>query len=433
MKLLFRLGLAGSAIAAAALADDSAPAVWTLHEQSTLIDQWHYGFPAPYSGPNSFQPEADSERSFSFSVFAGYQPWSGGGLFYNPEIFQGHGLSGTLGIAGFPNGEALKAAFPNLHYNTSRLYFQQVVGFGGGTEKVDDGPNQIAGTRDADRLTLTVGKFSPDDFFDDNTYSHDSRGQFMNWALWESGAWDVPSEALGYTGGFVAEWTTPAWTIHYGLMMVPTVSNGPTLNTNLTREQGQILQFDRRYPWNGHPGTVRTFVYWNRADMGNFRDTLANPADDADITRTRAVRSKVGAGLSWDQELSSDLGAFARLSWDDGRTETWAFSEIDRSVAAGLSLKGSRWGRSDDVAGLAGVVNGLSSDHRAYLAAGGTGMILGDGRLSYGPEEIVEAYYDAQVCHWLWLTPDFQYVEHPGYNTARGGVAIYAVRAHVEF
>jgi high affinity Mn2+ porin len=151
------------------------------------------------------------------------------------------------------------------------------------------------------------------------------------------------------------------------------------------------------------------------------------------VTQTRAYRSKAGAGLSWDQELSPDFGGFARLSWNDGRTETWAFTEIDRSVAVGLSLKGTRWNRPDDVVGLADVTNGLSSEHEAYLAAGGIGMILGDGRLNYGPEEIVEAYYDAKVCKWLWITPDFQFVEHPGYNRDRGAIPIYAVRAHVEF
>jgi len=425
------IGLTGAA--AAAIADDSTPANWTLHEQSTLIDQWDYSFPSPYVGTNSFRPGPDSERTFSFTLFSGYRLWAGAGLFFNPEILQGHGLSQTLGIAGFPNGEAVKAAFPNLHYNTSRLYIQQVIGLGGGTEKVEDDQNQLAGTRDVNRLTFTVGKFSGDDFFDDNAYSHDTRSQFLNWSLWESGAWDYPADVLGYTGGFVAEWNTPGWALHYGIMMEPTVANGPSLDTHLAEAWGQILQLDRHYTWRGHPGTVRPFAFWNHADMGNYEDTLEHPAFDEDITRTRSYRSKVGLGVSWDQELTSDLGIFSRLSWNDGRTETWAFTEIDRSVASGLSLKGARWGRPNDTAALAVVVNGLSSEHRAYLAAGGVGMILGDGALSYAPEEILEAYYDFQVCRWLWLTPDYQYIEHPGYNTARGGVAIYAIRAHVEF
>jgi high affinity Mn2+ porin len=424
-----------SLVPAVALASDpgAVPASeWTLHEQSTEIEQWHYAFPSPYVGPNSFTAAEESQRTFSFTLFLGARLWNGAGLFFTPEMLQGHGLGQTLGIAGYPNGEAVKAAFPNLHYNTSRLYFQQEVGLGGGSEAVADGPDQLAGTRDTHRLTFTLGKFSADDFFDDNAYSHDTRSQFMNWSLWESGAWDYPADVLGYTVGFVAEWTTPDWTLHYGAMLEPTVANGPTLETNLARSEGQILQWDWRYTWDGHAGTLRPFVYWNRADMGNFTDALGQPGVP-DIIRTRAERSKAGAGLSWDQELGADLGIFSRLSWNDGHAETWAFTEIDRSAAAGLSLKGAAWNRPQDTVALAGVANGLSSSHRAYLAAGGVGMILGDGALSYAPEEVVEAYYDVQVCRWLWVTPDYQYVEHPGYNSARGGVAIYAVRAHVEF
>jgi high affinity Mn2+ porin len=426
--------LAVLSAASLAAADDSAPAdPWTIHAQSTVIEQWHYSFPSPYVGPNSFAPGEDAERTFSATLFLGYQLWNGGGLFYNPELLQGKGVGATVGIAGFPNGEAVKANYPNFHYNTSRLYFQQSVGLGGGTEKVEDDQNQFGGTRDVDRLTFTLGKFSADDFFDANAYSHDSRTQFLNWALWESAAWDYPAEALGYTAGFVAEWTTPQWALHYGFMLEPTVSNGPTLDTNFTREWGQILQFDRNYTWRGQPGTVRPFVFWNRANMGSYQDTVDTPADDEQISRTRALRSKAGVGVSWDQQVTSDLGVFSRLSWNDGRTETWAFTEIDRSAAVGASLKGSGWGRPNDILALAGVVNGLASEHRAYLAAGGTGLNLGDGALSYAPEEILETYYDVQVCQWLWVSPDYQYVEHPGYNSARGGVAIYAVRAHVEF
>ena len=404
-----------------------------MHEQSTFIDQWHYGFDSPYQGTNSFPASADNERSFSFTLFLGRALWNGADLFFNPEILQGHGLGGTVGIAGYPNGEAGKAAFANLRYNTSRLFIRQTIGLGGETETVGDDENQFPGTRDISRLTLSVGKFSAGDFFDDNAYSHDTRTQFLNWSLWESGAWDYPADVLGYSGGFVAELNEKDWTLHYGVFMEPTESNGPTLDTNLTRAWGQVLQLDWRYGPEGHGGTVRPFIFWNLAHMGNYKDSLSLPSGDVDVTRTRAYRSKAGAGLSWDQELSPDLGGFARLSWNDGRTETWAFTEIDNSVATGLSLRGTRWGRAEDVVGLAAVTNGLSSEHEAYLAAGGNGMILGDGRLNYGREEILETYYDAKVCKCLWITPDFQFVEHPGYNRDRGPIPIYAVRAHVEF
>jgi high affinity Mn2+ porin len=411
-----------------------APAWWTLREQATWIDQYHPSFDSPYEGPNSLAGDSEADRTFSYSAYLGFRISADTELYYNPELFQGHGLSNTLGLAGFPNGEAVKAAFPNLHYNTSRLFVRETFGLGGETEKVEDDQNQVAGVRDVDRITLTVGKFAASDFFDDNTYSHDTRTQFMNWALWESAAWDYPADIVGYTAGAVAEWNTRDWELHYGIFMMSTVSNGARLDYHLLDAHGQILQFDRRYTLGGLAGTLRPFVYWNEARMGNYADALESPDIGDALIQSRAYRSKVGFGVSWDQELTKDLGVFARLSWDDGRTESFEFTEVDRSAAAGLSLNGGRWYRKDDTLGVAGVVNGIAPSHQAYLAAGGTqGLILGDGALSYGPEEILETYYSVQAAKWLSISPDFQYAVHPGYNRARGPVTIYAVRAHVEF
>ncbi len=410
-----------------------APGAWSLHEQETLIDQWHPSFDAPYSGTNSFLAVPEDDRSFSFTLFLGRSLWKGAELYFNPEVLQGHGLSSTLGIAAYPNGEAGKAAFANLHYNTSRLFLRQTIGLGGGTEKVEDDENQVAGARDANRLTLSAGKFSASDFFDDNAYSHDARGQFQNWALIDSAAWDFPADVLGYTAGFVAELELAGSALRYGAFMEPSQANGPTLDSRVLKAWGQIVQVDKSYTAGGRTGTLRAFAFWNRADMGSYRETLADPTADHDITRTRSYRSKVGFGASWDQEVAPGLGAFARLSWNDGRTETWAFTEIDSSFAVGLSLAGVRWHRPDDVFALAGVVNGLSGAHRDYLAAGGLGMILGDGRLNYGPEQVTELYYRVKLCPWLFITPDFQFVRNPGYNRDRGPVPVYAVRAHVAF
>lgn len=426
--------LALLSVAAVAVAEEPAPADWTLHTQATWIDQDHPSFNSPYEGPNSLVGNSESERTFSFSLFTGYRPLPGTEIYFDPEAFQGHGLSNTLGVAGFPNGEAVKAAYPNLHYNTSRLFIRQTFGLGGETEKVEGGPQDVGGTYDVNRITLTLGKFAASDFFDDNAYSHDSRSQFMNWALWESAAWDYPADVVGYTAGLVAVWNTKAWALRYGLLMMSTEPNGARLDYHLLDAHGQILQFDKRYTVGDLAGTVRPFVYWNQAKMGNYADAVASPNISDALSLSRAYRSKVGFGISWDQALTKDLGAFVRLSWDDGHSESFEFTEVDRSVAAGLSLAGSLWHRKDDTLGVAGVVNGIAPSHQAYLAAGGTeGLILGDGALSYGPEEILETYYSAQVVKWLAISPDFQYVRHPGYNTARGGVAIYAVRAHVEF
>jgi high affinity Mn2+ porin len=406
---------------------------WSVHTQATVIEQWHYGFPSPYEGPNSFMSGAESDYTFSASLFLGHRLWTGAGIYYDPEFFQGHGLSDTLGIAGFPNGEAIKSGFPHVHYNTSRLFLRQTFGFGGGTEKIEDDADQLAGEEDINRLTLTVGKFAANDYFDDNADSHDARTQFLNWALLESGAWDAPGDVRGFTVGGVAEWHTQGGALRYGIFMEPRETNSASLDPHITRAFGQILEYDLPYKLGGGlTGTLRPFVYWNRANMGSFSVADALPSGP-DISATRTYRSKEGLGLSWDQGLTANLSVFARLSWNDARTEEIAYSEIDRSAASGLSLAGSGWGRKDDVAGLAVAIDGLAPDHQQYLAAGGTGFILGDGGLNYGPEEILESYYSFQVTKWFSLSPDFQYIEHPGYNRDRGGVSVYAVRAHVEF
>jgi len=364
----------------------------------------------------------------------GYRLSAGTEFYYNSEIIQGHGISGTRGVAGVPNGEAVKAGFSNLHYNTSRLFVRETIGLGGESEKVVDDVNQVAGARDVNRITLSAGKFSANDFFDDNAYSHDARLQFLNGMFWESSAWDYPADEVGYTAGFVAEWNTKDWALHYGIFMEPTVSNGSRLDYHVLEANGQILQFDWRYNVGDHAGTLRPFVFWNRAHMGNYSDALAYPDITDALFETRAYRSKVGFGFSWDQELTKDLGAFIRLSWDDGRTESFAFTEIDRSLTAGLSADGSRWGRKGDTLGVAAGANGLSPGHKAYLGAGGIeGLFLGDGALNYGLDDILEVYYRIQAAKFLSISPDFQYVDHPGYNRDRGPVPIYAVRVHVEF
>ena len=424
-------------MAATSLADNGLPespdgGAWSIRTQATLIDQFHYSFPSEYEGPNSFGDQSEEEHTFSFSLFLGTKLWGGGEMFYDPEIFQGYGLSHTFGIAGFPNGEAVKAGFANLHYNTSRLFVRQMFGFGGGKETLDTDPRQLAEQEDVNRLVISVGKFSANDFFDDNTYSHDPRTQFMNWALWESAAWDYPADVVGFSAGAIVEWNTENSAWHYGIFMEPTEANGPRLDYHLAKAKGQILQYDYRYARNGRHGTVRSFVYWNQAHMGSYAAALRQPPPE-EVVLTRAYRSKEGFGVSWDQELTESLGVFMRVSWNDGRTESFSFTEIDRSIAGGLSSSGKSWRRPADTVGIALVANGLSSEHREYLEDGGTGLILGDGALSYAPEEIVEAYYSFKPWRWLQVGPDFQYVRNPGYNSARGPIPVYAVRGHVEF
>jgi high affinity Mn2+ porin len=400
----------------------------SVHAQTTFIEQMHPGFDAPYSGTNSLDPHEEAKNTVSLTLFLGHSLWRGAALYYDPEVTEGQGLSDTVGVAGFPNGEGTRASSKAPEYDTARLFIRQVINLGGAPAKTQDDQNQVTQTEDANRLTLTAGKLSATDIFDTNTYSHDPRTQFLNWALVDDGAWDYPADAKGYTAGFAAEWTIADTTLRYGIFMEPRVANELPLDSRVDKAHGQVFEWEKRY----QAGALRALVYWNRAHMGLYQAALEGPAPP-DIALSRAYRSKAGAGLNWEQELADGVGVFARTGFDDGRTETWAYTEIDRTLSSGLSFSGKRWGRPADALGIAGVANGLSGEHRRYLAAGGDGFILGDGRLSYRPEEIIEVYYAWMPAKWLAISTDYQFVENPGYNHDRGPVSFLGIRLHAEY
>lgn len=407
-------------------------APWTLHAQSTFIDQMHPGFNAPYSGMNSLDPHQESKHTLSFTLFMGHSLWEGSAIYFDPECTQGEGLSDTLGIAGFPNGEGSRASSKTPQYDTARLFIRQVINLGGSQAKVEDDENQVAQSIDENHLTFTVGKMSATDVFDGNSYSHDPRTQFLNWALVDDGAWDYPADAKGYTGGFTAEWALPTRTLRWGLFMEPEVANELPLDDRVDKAFGQVFEWEERYSKGGRQGALRALVFWNRAHMGLYEAALEGPYPP-DVTLSRQYRSKAGAGLNFEQELADGVGVFARAGFNDGRTETWAYTEIDQTLSAGVSISGKRWSRAGDTLGIAGVASGLSSDHRRYLEAGGYGFIIGDGRLNYEPEEILETYYNLKAFKWLTIAADYQFVENPGYNHDRGPVNIFAVRIHAEY
>jgi high affinity Mn2+ porin len=404
---------------------------WTVHFQTTLVEDIQPGFDAPYSGPLSLSSHQEDAHTITATVFLGVKVWPGGAIYFDPEATQGTGLSDTFGVAGFPNGEATHASGSVATYTTARLFLRQTFGFGGGTEKIDDDQNQIAGTQDVNRLTVTIGKFSAVDSFDGNAYSHDPRTQFLNWGLMDNAAWDYPANVKGYTGGATLEWNTARGTLRYGIFLEPAQANQFALDDHWGSAFGQILEYELRYELAGHHGAARPMVYWNRADMGGYAEALQEPVPD--ITSVRSYRSKVGAGVSWDQELNPTLGAFGRAGWDDGKSETWAFTEVDRTISAGLSAHGKSWGRPDDVVAVAGLVDGLSDLHRRYLAAGGLGIIAGDGRLNYGTENILETYYAWRLVEQVTATFDYQFIDHPAYNRDRGPVSVIGLRLHAEF
>jgi high affinity Mn2+ porin len=249
----------------------------------------------------------------------------------------------------------------------------------------------------------------------------------------DNGAWDYAADTRGYTWGLMVELNQPDWSIRVASVLVPTVANGIDFDTNIGQARGDNLELEYRYALARRPGKARFVAYANRAHMGSYGESLTLSPIKPDITQTRDYRTKYGLGINLEQELTDELGLFSRLGWNDGTTETWAFTEIDRTVSLGAALRGVAWKRPDDVAGLALILNGLSGPHAAYLAAGGYGFIIGDGALSYALEEIVETYYSAQLLKQLSASLDFQWVNHPAYNEARGSVGIFAGRVHLEF
>ena len=434
---LLLAGLAGAPARAEKTPEPPLPLEETnsYHFQTTTVTQAHPGFNSPYFGPNSLSGSYESRTSLTSTVFAGHRLWSGGAFFFNPELSAFGGLSGTHGMAGFPNGEIYRVDDPTPKLSLSRVFMQQTIGLGQGTENGEAGPNRLAGTTEAAHLLIVAGKFSLNDYFDDNTYSHDPRTQFLNWALMDNGAWDYAADTRGYTWGLMLELHLPRWSFRVAEALVPKSANQLALDARFYVNGSENGEAEYRYRLDdAHPGKMRLLVYENRANMGQYLQAINDPAAGVDITQTRGsgTRTKFGFGLNLEQELTSDLGAFARAGWSNGATETWAFTEIDRALSMGAVLTGARWQRPEDTVGTAVLWNGLSRDHANYLAAGGSGFMLGDGALNYAPEEIIEAYYSVQARKDLAVTGDFQLVTNPGYNRDRGPVEIFSLRLHYE-
>jgi high affinity Mn2+ porin len=406
---------------------------WEIHGQTTYLPQGYSGFRAPYTGTNSLTPAAQLKSTWSNSLFLNARLWEGGEVYYNPELLQGFGLSDTVGAAGFPNGEAQKSNFPYPHYNTSRLFLRQTFGFGGEQEELANGPLQLAGKADVSRLTVQAGRFSVTDVFDGNSYARDPRKDFMNWSLWSSGAFDYAADKLGLGYGVSAELNQQQWALRAGYFLVGTESNSNNFDTKVGQRGEYVAELETRYSLFSQPGKLRTIAWLNSANAGSYRETLDNPALNLDISQTRTGRIKYGYVINVEQALTDDIGVFGRWSWNDGKTEIMAFTDIDTSLALGASIKGARWGRPDDVIGIGGAINALSRDHRDFIAAGGLGILIGDGQLNYQRERILETYYALALNKQLTVTADYQLITNPAYNADRGPVSIFSGRLHGEF
>ncbi|HEV7408024.1 MAG TPA: carbohydrate porin, partial [Bradyrhizobium sp.] len=409
----------GSPLQLASLVDPESNR-WEIHGQTTYLPQGYPGFRALYTGANSLTPAPQTQATWSNSLFLNVRLWEGGELYYNPELLQGFGLNDTVGAAGFPNGEAQKSNFPYPHYNTSRLFLRQTFGFGGEQEELASAPGQLANKVDVSRLTVQAGKFAVTDIFDGNAYAKDTRKDFLNWSMWAPGAFDYSADKVGLTYGATAEFNQKQWALRAGYFLIDGTSNSNNFDMRVFQRGQYVLELETRYSLFSQPGKLRTIAWLNSAFSGSYRETLNNPALNLDIAQTRAGRIKYGYVFNLEQALTDDIGLFGRWSWNDGKTEIMAFTDIDASLSTGLSIKGARWGRPDDVIGVGGAINALSKDHRDFIAAGGLGVLIGDGALNYRRERILETYYAYALNKQITLTADYQLITNPAYNADRG-------------
>ena len=425
---------------------------WSIHFQQTVIPQHKPKINAPYSGEFSLSDSSETQTSLTTTIFLGRRLWKGAAVFYNPELAGGSGLSQARGIAGFTNGECFRIGNPTPTIYIARLFFRQDFALFGDddTGKANkskivegekhaypvatqqDAANSIGGERPANRFTISIGKFSIADYFDNNSYAHDPRSQFMNWALMSTGGWDYPANTRGYTWNVVAELVRENWAVRAASSLVPTYANGPDLNWNWANNQSNTLEFEKSTKFFGKEGKLRTLAFYTTTYMGSYAEAIKMTNPDVTLTRING-RTKYGFGLNYEQELSDETGMFLRASWNDGNNETWAFTEIDHSISGGF-VKDNLFGRKKDRLNVGFALNGISDLHRQYLAKGGYGFIIGDGKLpNYGLETIFEINYNAKITDWLSVTPDYQLVINPAYNQDRGPVHAFALRFHTEF
>ncbi len=405
---------------------------WNIHFQATSVAQHHWTFPSKYDGINSLPPHPENRVSLTSTAFLIFRINRHLELVLNPEIAGGKGFGDVTGIAGFTNGEIprVSSATPKLYL--ARGYLRATWAIGHDTEYVENGVNQLAGVQPQSRFTVIVGRFAVTDYFDCNAYSHDPRTQFMNWSLMYNGAWDYPSDVRGYTIGTMEELALRNWSLRFASVMEPTVANGPDLDTRFSKNRSEVVEWELRYKPRSRSGKLRVLAFLNREHAGTFREAmLLGRPPDLDPTR-RSGTKKYGFGLNLEQALTSDIGVFARYGWSDGKTEAWAFTQIDRSLSGGISIGGRLWKRPLDNVGAGLVRNYLSGDQRSFLAAGGIGFIIGDGALTYRPEESVEVYYAWHPTKTWTITGDYQHIRNPAYNQDRGPVSVASLRLHWE-
>ena len=413
-----------------------------LSGQANIIFQGHPPFYALYSGPNSLSNIGEYKTSLVGTIFGGVQlprTHQRTEFLLDIESTGGRGISQALGLAGFTNLDVVRN--PNLGSTpyVARAEFHQIVPLSRRTEEAERGPLSLATEVPARRFEFRIGKMSTVDSFDLNSVGSDSHLQFLNWTVDNNGAYDYAADTRGYTYGVELEYQDRWWIARYGLMLMPTVANGIDLDWALRRARGNNEEVTlKRGLWGKRPGAIRVLSFTNYGDMGSYREAInayldhQNPVPDVTLHRHQGT-VKYGFAGNTEQQITGELRGFARFGWNEGRHESFAYTEVDQSASAGADYGGVRWGRGLDKIGVAFVSNAISKDHQTYLRDGGVGFLLGDGSLHYGRENILESYYNLHAWMGVYYALDAQYIVNPGYNRDRGPVLVPALRMHVEF
>ncbi|HLK51468.1 MAG TPA: carbohydrate porin [Bryobacteraceae bacterium] len=429
------VALAGAASLTAQDADQ--PEKWNLYFQATSIGQYHDAIRSPYQSSLSLAAHAEAEASLTSTLFWGLRLGRNTRFYFNPEIAGGRGFSGTDGIANFPNGEMPRVSTATPKPYIARAYLTQDFAFSDERETISSDANQLAGSRPATRYSVTVGRFTVTDFFDNNRYTHDPRTQFMGWAIMYNGAWDYPADTRGYTWGWLHEFHTRRWSLRYASAAEPRTANGPRFDRRVFQDRGDMFEGEVDVAPGGHAGAIRALSYINHSRAGTYADAIhraETTGGTPDIYATsRPGTLKYGFGLNVEQEVRKDIGVFGRLGWNDGKTQSFAFAVIDRLASGGISIDGARWKRSSDTVAAALTVTGLSGVHALYLTRGGLDFMIGDGGLNYAPEYTFETYYKARVADGVYASVDLQHITNPAYNRDRGPVWVGSLRLHLEW
>jgi len=433
--LILGLGVAGNAAAQEEQSPEQ-PEWYSLHGQITEVTQYHPAFSSPFRGANSLDPGNRGDETVAVTLDAGLRLADNLAIYVDPEIDQGFGLSDTLGVADFTSGQAYKVGSATPYPRIPSAYARYTVDLGGETVPDNPGANQLGGSHSADNLTFTLGKFSVVYIFDTNMYAHDSTGDFLNWAIIDAGAFDYAADAWGYTYGAAGEWTQSWWTLRAGIFDLSRIPNSKDLERGFG-EFSTIAEFEVRQNWFGPQGKVKFLAFEDTGNIANYNDAVraaAGTGQAPNVADVRKYSTKPGAVINIEQEIRPDLGAFLRASLNDGHKEAYEFSDINQSLSGGLSLSGNVWHRPNDTVGLAGVISGISADARNYFAAGGLGILVGDGRLTqYDPEKALELYYNISITDGIAFGLDYQHVENPGYDPLRGPADVLGFRFHGEF